>query len=160
MAKPDYICLRCHSNARPIDGRPVTQVDVDGHIKHGATFCYLGDMLCVDDGCDSSTAARCCVAWESLGNSCPFSPSGTSCPRCVARYTQPGSIRLYSTLAKCGDPMPLTYSSSALMTAPWCAGSVAPKTEQTPSVLQIYYGSPSQPDALDMYSLPRPVSNL
>ena len=27
------------------------------------TFCYLGDMLCSDQGCDSVIAARCCAAW-------------------------------------------------------------------------------------------------
>ena len=37
---------RCRGQTRPIDGRPVTQVDVDGTLLDVvASFCYLGDML-------------------------------------------------------------------------------------------------------------------
>ena len=44
---PDYICPRCCDQARPIDNRPVTQVDVDGTLLDvESNFCYLGDMLC------------------------------------------------------------------------------------------------------------------
>ncbi len=60
----NYICPRCRDIARPIDGRPVTQVDVDGtKLDVEASFCYLGDMLNAGGGCDSAIAARCCVAW-------------------------------------------------------------------------------------------------
>ena len=63
-ADPAYVCPRCRGVARPIDGRPVTKVDVDGTMLDvGASFCYLGDMLCAGGGCDSAIAARCCVAW-------------------------------------------------------------------------------------------------
>jgi hypothetical protein len=44
----DYICPKCCGKARPIDGRPVTEVDVDDTLLDvEASFCYLGDMLCV-----------------------------------------------------------------------------------------------------------------
>jgi len=50
--------------ARPIDGRPVTHVDVDGSLLDvEASFCYLGGMLGAGGGCGSAIAARCCVAW-------------------------------------------------------------------------------------------------
>ena len=43
---PDYVCPRCLDQARPIDGRPITQVEVDGTLLNvEASFCYLGDML-------------------------------------------------------------------------------------------------------------------
>ena len=42
----------------------MTQVDVEGSkLDVGATFCYLGDMLCSGGGCDSAIAARCCMSW-------------------------------------------------------------------------------------------------
>ena len=44
---PDYACPRCCDQARPIDNRPVTQVDVDGTQPDvESNFCYPGDMLC------------------------------------------------------------------------------------------------------------------
>ena len=49
---PDYVCPRCCDQARPIDNRPVTQVDVDGTLLDvESNFCYLGDMLCAGGGC-------------------------------------------------------------------------------------------------------------
>ena len=63
-ADPNYICPRCRDSARPIDGRPISQVDVDGTLLDvDATFCYVGDMLSAAGGCDNAIAARCCVAW-------------------------------------------------------------------------------------------------
>ena len=57
VADPEFICQRCRGVACPIDGRPVTHVDVDG------TLCYLGDMFSAGGGCDHTIAARCCAAW-------------------------------------------------------------------------------------------------
>ena len=63
MVNPNYVCCRCYGEARPIDGRIVNEVDVDGTMLDvEVTFCYLGDMLCSDGGCDSAIAVRCCVA--------------------------------------------------------------------------------------------------
>ena len=46
VADPEFVCQRCRGVACPIDGRPVTHVDVDGtQLDVEATFCYLGDML-------------------------------------------------------------------------------------------------------------------
>ena len=45
VANPNYVCPRCRGQTRPIDGRPVTQVDVDGTLLDvEASFCYLGDI--------------------------------------------------------------------------------------------------------------------
>ena len=64
VADPNYVCRRCKGEARPIDGRTVTEVDINGTMLDvEATFCYLGDMLCSGGGCDSAIAARCCAAW-------------------------------------------------------------------------------------------------
>ena len=61
---PDYACPRCCDQARPIDNRPVTQVDVDGtQLDVGSNFCYLGDMLCAGGGCKLAIVTRCSTAW-------------------------------------------------------------------------------------------------
>ena len=57
---PNYVCLRCNGKARPMNGRTVTEMDVDSTMLDvEATFCYLGYMPC-----GSAIAARCCVTWE------------------------------------------------------------------------------------------------
>ena len=53
---PDYVCPKCLDQACPIDGRPITQVEVE------ATFCYLGSMLCAGGGCALAIATRCSTA--------------------------------------------------------------------------------------------------
>ena len=56
---PDYVCPRCLDQARPIDGRLITQVEVDGILLYGEeSFCYLGDMLCPDGGCALAITTR------------------------------------------------------------------------------------------------------
>ena len=61
---PDYVCPRCLDQARPIDGRPITQVEVDGTLLDlEASFCYLGDMLSAVGGCAIAIAIRCSTTW-------------------------------------------------------------------------------------------------
>ena len=61
---PDYVCSRCLDQARPIDGRPITPVEVDGTLLDvEACFCYLGDMLSAGGGCALAIATRCSTAW-------------------------------------------------------------------------------------------------
>ena len=44
----------------PIDGRPVTQVEVDGGILHvEVSFGYLGDMLFAGGGCKLAITTSC-----------------------------------------------------------------------------------------------------
>ena len=52
-------------DSRPISGRSVTEVDVDGTMLDvESTFCSLGYKLCCGGGCDRAIATRCCVAWR------------------------------------------------------------------------------------------------
>ena len=61
---PDYVCPRCCDQARPIDNRPVTQLDVDGTLLNmESNFFYLGDMLCAGGGCKLAIVTRCSTAW-------------------------------------------------------------------------------------------------
>ena len=70
------ICPRCKGESRPIDYRPMTQVDVKcTKLDVEANFCYLGDMLCSGGGCDSTIAARCCVALGKLRKLLPVHTS-------------------------------------------------------------------------------------
>ena len=68
-----YVCPRCQGLARPIDGRPVTHVDVDGvQLDVVGEFCYLGDMISAAGGCDAAAAARCCAAWAKFHKKLPI----------------------------------------------------------------------------------------
>ena len=70
---PDYACPRCCDQARPIDNRPVTQVDVDGtQLDVEYNFCYLGDMLCAGGGCKLAIVTRCSTAWEKFKRLLPI----------------------------------------------------------------------------------------
>ena len=61
---PDYVCPRCFDQACPIDGRPITHVEVDGTLLDvEASFCYLSDMLCAGGGCALAVDTRCSTAW-------------------------------------------------------------------------------------------------
>ena len=70
---PDYVCPRCLDQARPIDGRPITQVEVDGTLLDvDASFCYLGDTLCAGGGCALAITARCSTAWRKFRKLLPI----------------------------------------------------------------------------------------
>ena len=62
---PDYRCARCMGNARPIDGRPQSEVQV-GPVKLEvvASFCYLGDMLSAGGGCEMAVTTRVKTTWK------------------------------------------------------------------------------------------------
>ena len=62
---PDYRCARCMGNARPIDGRPQSEVQVGpDKLEVVASFCYLGDMLSVGGGCEMAVTTRVKTAWK------------------------------------------------------------------------------------------------
>ena len=64
IADPEYVWPRCLGNARPIDGRPIKEVEVDGHkLDVVSQFCYLGDMLSSGGGCELAATVRCKTAW-------------------------------------------------------------------------------------------------
>ena len=62
---PDYRCARCMANARPIDGRPQSEVQVGpDKLEVVASFCYLGDMLSAGGGCEMAVTTRVKTAWK------------------------------------------------------------------------------------------------
>ena len=64
------VCPRCRGVSRPIDGRPLTQVEVDGaQLDVVANFCYLGDMLSA--GVD--------LSWPSSPDAVPHGESSRNC---------------------------------------------------------------------------------
>ena len=63
VANLNYVCPRCRGQTCPINGKPVTQVDVDGTLLDvEASFCYLGDILSAGGGCSLAIITRCCTA--------------------------------------------------------------------------------------------------
>ena len=82
VADSNSVCLRCKNESQPIDGRTVTEVDVDGTMLDvEAISCYLCDMLCSSGSCDSAIAVRCCVAWGDFRELLPV---------LTTRYLSPG----------------------------------------------------------------------
>ena len=62
---PDYRWARCVGNARPIDGRPQSEVQVGpDKLEVVASFCYLGDMLSAGGGCEMAVTTRVKTAWK------------------------------------------------------------------------------------------------
>ena len=62
---PSFKCRRCLGTARPIDGRPQSEVQVGpDKLEVVASFCYLGDMLSATGGCDAATTTRVKTAWK------------------------------------------------------------------------------------------------
>ena len=61
----DYRCTLCHGTARPLDGRPQKEVQVRPDKPEVVTsFCYLGDMLSAEGGCEFSTTTCVKTAWK------------------------------------------------------------------------------------------------
>ena len=62
---PDYRYARCMGNARPIDGRPQSEVQVGpDKLEVVTSFCYLGDMLSAGGGCEMAVTTRVKTAWK------------------------------------------------------------------------------------------------
>ena len=56
---PDYRCTWCKGTARPLDGRPQSEVQVGpDKLEVVASVCYLRDMLSAAGGCELSTTTR------------------------------------------------------------------------------------------------------
>ena len=52
-------------NARPIDGRPQSEVQVGpDKLEVVASFCYLGDMLSTGGGCEMAVTTGVKTAWK------------------------------------------------------------------------------------------------
>ena len=62
---PAYRCARCMGNARPIDGRPQSEVQVGpDKLEVVASICYLGDMLSAGGGCEMAVTTHVKTAWK------------------------------------------------------------------------------------------------
>ena len=69
---PDYRCTRCQGTAHPLDGRPQKEVQVGpDKLEVVASFCYLGDMLSAEGGCELSTTTRVKTAWKKFKDLLP-----------------------------------------------------------------------------------------
>ena len=56
---PDYRCARCMGNARPIDGRPQSEVRVGpDKLEVVASFCYLVTCFLLGRGCEMAVTTR------------------------------------------------------------------------------------------------------
>ena len=59
-----FRCKRCTGQARPIDGRLMTEVTVGREkLEVVPSFCCLGDCLSSDGGCEHANITRFGVAW-------------------------------------------------------------------------------------------------
>ena len=62
---PEFRCARCQGTARPIDGRPQSEVKVGpDNLEVVPSFCYLGDMLSAAGGCNLATSTRVKTGWK------------------------------------------------------------------------------------------------
>ena len=126
----NYVHPKYKGESRPIDGRTVTEVDVDSTMLDvETTFCYLGDMLCFGGGYESAIAWRCCVAWGKFRKLLPVLSTRNHSPR-IRDKVYEACVRS-AMLHDCetGDQITLNCSGSATMTVLWSVGSVVSKTE-------------------------------
>ena len=62
---PDYGCAGCMGNARPIEGRPQSEVQVGpDKLEAVASFCYLGDLLSACRDCEITVTTCVKTAWK------------------------------------------------------------------------------------------------
>ena len=156
VADPNYLCHKGWQNC-DWSGCKRHHAWCGGHfglpgwhivLRWGRWQCHCHQMLC---GLGK--------AQETLA--CPYHQT----PLTAARFALPCSVG-----AKHGDQTPLACSSSAAMTAPWSAGTVAPKTEMKHPQLHYYrlvivdITAVLRSRRLRWYghlcSVPRPVPNL
>ena len=106
-------------NARPIDGRPQSEVQVGpDKLEVVASFFYLGDMLSAGGGCEMAVTTRVKTAWKNLGSYYQFSLPATSLTRPMAMCT---------ALA-CGAPcsMPVKLGHLPRQTCSACNAMIGP----------------------------------
>ena len=103
---PDYRCTRCQGTARPLDGRPQKEVQVGpDKLEVVASFCYLGDMLSAEDGCELSTTTSVKTAWKKFKDLLPvLSSRHLSFKTCGRVYSS--SVR--SAMLHASETWPLT----------------------------------------------------
>ena len=119
VADPEFVCQRCRVVACPIDGRPVTHVDVDvTQLDVEATFCYLGDMFSAGGGCDHAIAAHCCAAWGKFRKLLPILTSKHISFKTRGKVFTACFGQLCSMAVRPGPQTPPIYNGFAEMTVP------------------------------------------
>ena len=90
-------------NARPIDGRPQSEVQVGtDKLEVVASFCYLGDLLSACGDCGITVTTRVKTAWKKFRELLPVLTSRHLSFKTVAMYTA------LACGALCSMPMKLT----------------------------------------------------
>ena len=106
---PDYRCARCMGNARPIDGRPHSEVQVGpDKLEVVATFCYPGDMLSAGGGCEMAVTTRVKTAWKKFRELLPVLTS------CQLSYKTRGHVYsscVQSAMLHASETWPLTKTN-------------------------------------------------
>ena len=106
---PDCGCARCMGNARPIDGRPQSEVQVGpDKLEVVASFCYLGDMLSAGGGCEMAVTTRVKTAWKKFRELLPVLTSSRL--SCGARGRVCGSC-VRSAMLHASETWPLTKTN-------------------------------------------------
>ena len=97
---PNFVCPRCTGTCRPIDARPLTEVQIeDESLEAVAEFCYLGDTLSAGGGCELAAITRCKAAWNKFreltpiltNKNLPISTRGRVYSTCVRSVMMHGS---------------------------------------------------------------------
>ena len=155
-----FRCKRCTGQARPIDGKLMTEVTEGWEkLKMVPSFCYLGDCLSSGGGCELAAITRCRVAWGKFNELLPVLTSRSfpitsrgrvynSCVSSAMLYAKPGP-----------QPYP-TYIACNVKTEPWFAGCAEspPRTKSARSIswtgcsLMIWqrYSAPADSDGTPM----------
>ena len=96
-------------NARPIDGRPQSEVQVGpDKLEVVASFCYLGDMLSAGGGCEIMVTTRVKIAWKKFRELLPvLTSSHLSYKTCGHVY----SSCVRSILLHASETWPLTKTN-------------------------------------------------
>ena len=106
---PDYRCARCMGNARPIDGRPQSEVQVGpDKLEVVASFCYLGDMLSAGGGCEMAVTTRVKTTWKKFRKLLPVLTS------CHLSYKTRGHVYsscVRSAMLHASETWPLTKTN-------------------------------------------------
>ena len=70
---PSLRCSRCLGTARPMYGRKITEVQMgNDKLEVVTNFCYLGDMISAERGCELSSITRCKSAWSKFRQLLPL----------------------------------------------------------------------------------------
>ena len=96
-------------NARPIDGRPQSEVQVGpDKLEVEASFCYLDDMLSAGGGCEITVITRVKTAWKKFRELLPVL---TSCHLSYKTHGHVYSSCLRRAMLHASETWPLTKTN-------------------------------------------------